>query len=110
MPTITVPRSDLSSVEVSEILRDRLGPSYNVLPGMRMTRNPFGNPQPDQPDQIMVGTGSNRMVRAQVTITRRNGQSIIRITPGGVAGELIMNTFGIARHVQRVLANSPWVR
>ena len=46
------------------------------------------------------------MVRAPVAITRRDGQSVILTTPGGVAGELIMNTFGISRQVQRVPADS----
>ena len=37
------------------------------------------------------------MVRAQVTIIRRADRTDIRITPGGVAGDLLINTFGIAR-------------
>jgi hypothetical protein len=36
------------------------------------------------------------MVRAQVTVIRRADHTDIRITPGGVAGDLLMNTLGIA--------------
>ena len=34
MPTVTVPRDDLSTEEVATVLRDGLGEGYNVLPGM----------------------------------------------------------------------------
>lgn len=51
MSTITVARANVTSQEVSEALRDGLGPGYNVQPGMRMARHPFfpsfGKPHPD---------------------------------------------------------------
>ena len=34
MPTVTVPRTDLSTEEMVTVLRDGLGAGYNVLPGM----------------------------------------------------------------------------
>jgi len=108
MSTITVPRADVTSAEVSEALRNGLGPRYNVLPGMRMTRNPFGKSQPDQLDAIVVSSGlSNRVWRAQVTITRRSGQTYIRVSPGGLLGQLLVNTLWIAPKVRRVLLDAP---
>ena len=62
MPAVTVPRTDLTAEEVSQVLHDGLGDGYNVLPGMVM---------------------------------------------GRPAGDLLMNTFGIARQVRQVLASAP---
>src|ERR1022692_1666546 len=61
MPTITVPRSDVTTEQVSEVLRQGLGPRYNVLPGKGMNWNPVGNPRTDHPDKIVVGTRSTRL-------------------------------------------------
>jgi hypothetical protein len=107
MSTITVPRADVTAEEVAEALRDRLDDRYNVRPGMRMTRNPFGKPQGAQPDQILVDGGSGAVVRAQVHIIQQTDRTEIRITPGGLAGQLVLNTFGIAREVRRVLLEAP---
>jgi len=75
-----------------------------------MTRLPIGSPQAGDPDEIVVGKGPTPMVRAQVTIIRGTGRTDIRITPGGVAGDLLMNTFGIARKIRRVLLDAPSLR
>ena len=40
MPTVTVPRTDLSTEEMVTVLRDGLGADYNVLPGMTMASCP----------------------------------------------------------------------
>ena len=62
MFTITVPRSDVTSDEVTGALRHGLGPRYNVLPGAGVNCwNPVGGPRPDRPDTIVVGTGSTRL-------------------------------------------------
>jgi hypothetical protein len=91
-------------------LRDGLDDRFEVLPGMRMTRIPAGSPHAASPDEIMVGKGPTPMVRAQVTVIRRAGHTDIRITPGGLAGDLLMNTLGIARTVRHVLLNAPFAR
>jgi hypothetical protein len=70
MSTITIPRSGVTTEEVSEVLRRGLGPRYNVLPGKGMNWNPVGNPRADQPGKILVGTGSTWLFRAQVTVSR----------------------------------------
>lgn len=110
MYTIAVPRPDLRTDEVVEVLRDGLGPGYNVLPGMRQTRAPFSDPVPGSPDTIVVGIGSNRVQRAQVTIVRRSGRSEIHISPGGLISDLVLNTLVIARKVHRVLASAQGLR
>jgi hypothetical protein len=53
----------------------------------------------------MVAAGP--MVRAQVRIIHRAGRTDLRITPGGVLGDLLMNTFGITREVRQTLLNAP---
>jgi pimeloyl-ACP methyl ester carboxylesterase len=106
MPTVTIPGKDITSEQIRAALRDGLDDRYDVLPGMRMTRPP-GSPRAAGPDEIMVGKGPTPMVRAQVTIIRRPGRTDIRITPGGVAGDLLMNTFAIARKIRRVLLDAP---
>ena len=107
MATVTVPRADLTTEEVVRVLHDGLGPDYNVLPGMAMRRLPFLAPHEGRPDKIVVGTGDNRVVKAQVTITPRDGQTQLRISPGGFTTTFVLNTFGIVRKVRAVLADSP---
>lgn len=110
MYTITIPRNDLTAEEVVQALRNGLGPTYNVLPGMRQTRAPFSEPVPGSRDTIVVGIGSNRVQRAQVSITRKAGQSEIRISPGGLISDLVLNTLGIARKTHRVLSDARELR
>jgi hypothetical protein len=107
MPTVTVPRADLTTDEVATVLRNGLGPDYNVLPGMAMRRLPFLAPHEGQPNKIVVGTGDNRVVKAQVTITPAGGQTRVRISPGGFTTTFVINSFGIVRKVRSVLVDSP---
>ena len=109
MPTVTIPRTDITSEQVGAALRHGLDDRYDVLPGMRMPQAPIGSPHPSGPDDIVVGKGSSPMVRAQVSIVRRDGHTDIRITPGGLAGDLLMNTFGIARKIRQVLLAAPGI-
>jgi hypothetical protein len=66
------------------------------------------------PDTILVSTGSgrlsNRLFRAQVTLTRPSGQTVIRIRPGGTSSEFPINALGIARKIRQVLASAPGIR
>jgi hypothetical protein len=101
MSTITVRRHDVTTEEVTDALRAGLGPRYDVVPGMRMPRVPFGTPRPDRPELILVS--SSAMARAQVRIIRHSGQTDIRVTPGG----LLINTIGFAAKVRRVLRDAP---
>jgi hypothetical protein len=104
MPTITIPRPDVTTGEVSEALRQGLGPRYNVLPGTAMNWNPAGNPRPDHPGKIVVGTGSARLFRAEVTISQHSGQTVLRVIAGGISLLLrLTNRLWITGKVSRVL-------
>jgi hypothetical protein len=110
MYTIVVPRSDVRADELVEALRAGLGAGYNVLPGMRQTRAPFSEPVPGSPDTIVVGTGSNRIQRAQITIVRRPGSTQLHISPGGLLSDFVLNTLVISRKIRRVLVSAPALR
>ena len=112
MPAITIPRADLTGEEVTRALRAGLGPHYHVAPGMRMPQACLFAAEPNHdPDTIVVSTGSSRLssrlFRAQVTLTRPPGQTIIRIRPGGTSSEFPVNALGIARKIRQVLASAP---
>lgn len=115
LPAITIPRADLTSEEVTRALRAGLGPHYHVVPGMRMPQACLFAAEPNQdPDTILVSIGSsrlsNRFFRAQVTLTRPSGQTVIRIRPGGTSSEFPINALGIARKIRQVLASAPGIR
>jgi hypothetical protein len=111
MSTITVPRADVTTEEVSEALRQGLGPKYNVLPEMGMNWNPVGNPRPDHPDMITVGTASTRLFRAEVKISQRSSQTVLHVIAGGITLPLrLLNRFWIAEKVRRVLQAAPGLR
>lgn len=111
MSTITVPRSDVTSDEVVEVLRRGLGPQYNVLPGVGVNWNPFGGPRPDHPDTIVVGKGSTRVFRAQVRISHDAGQTVLHVFPGGLTGPpRLINRFWVTRRAAQVLRAAPSLR
>ena len=107
MPTVTVPRADVTTEEVVTALKEGLGDGYNVLPGKAMGRTLYQAEHDGQPNTIVVGTGENRLVKAQVTITPRGGQTELKISPGGLTWDLLYNTFGVAAKVKQVLTSSP---
>jgi hypothetical protein len=115
MATVTIARSDVRSEEVVEALRHGLGPRYHVLPGTGITANADAGAGPDQPDTILVATGSNRVFRAEVVITRHSGQTLIEARPGGLPGTWpgglkLVNRLGVARKVHQVLRAAPGLR
>ena len=110
MSTVTVPRSDVTSDEVADALRQGLGSRYNVLPGTGVNWNPVGGPRPDHPDTIVVGTGSTRLFRAQVRISQEAGETILHVTPGGLGWPRVPNRLWIARKVGHVLRAAPSLR
>jgi hypothetical protein len=107
VPTVTVPRADVTTEEVVQVLKDGLGDSYNVLPGKAIGRTMYQAEHDGGPNTIVVGTGENRVVKAQVTITPQGGQTELRISAGGLTWDLLMNTFGVAQKVKKVLESSP---
>ena len=107
MPTITIPQPGVTNDEITRALRAGLGSRYNVLPGMRTARRPMAGPEPAQPDTILVGTGSNRLFKAQLTISRNaSGRTDVRISPGGLGWETIVNSLRIVPKVRRVLSDA----
>jgi hypothetical protein len=111
MFSITVPRSDVTSDEVADALRRGLGARYNVLPGTGVNWNPVGGPRPDHPGTIVIGIGSTRLFRAQVRISHDGGETILRVSPGGVTLlPRLTNRVWIARKVIQVLRAAPNLR
>ncbi len=111
MFAITVPRSDVTSDEVTDALRQGLGPRYKVLPGAGVSCwNPVGGPRPDRADTIVVGTGSTRLSRAQVRISQDAGETILLVSPGGIGLLTLANRLWIARKVRQVLRAAPSLR
>jgi hypothetical protein len=105
MFTITVPRPEVTSQEVTGALEDGLGPRYKVLPGMRARRNPLRAHSPAEPDAIVVG---NRVLWAQVRIVHRPGRTDINVSPGGLSlTGYLLTTFGVVRSVRRALERAP---
>jgi hypothetical protein len=107
MPTVTVPRADLTTEEVVSALRDGLPDGYNVLPGKAIGRTMYQAEHDGQSNEIVVGTGQNRLVKAQVTITPRGGQTELRISAGGLSWDWLMNSFGVVQKVKQVLTSAP---
>ena len=110
MFTITVPRSDVTSDEVADALRQGLGSRYNVLPGTGVNWNPVGGPRPDHPDTIVVGTGSTRLSRAQVRISQNASETILHVTPGGIGLLTLANRLWIVHKVRQALRATPTLR
>ena len=105
---IAIPRPDLTNEEVVNALRQGLGPRYHVLVGLGISAVPVNNPEQDRTDSILVGTGSNRVFRAEVAISRHSGQTVIDVHPGGLPGTWpgglkLINRLWIARKAHQVL-------
>jgi hypothetical protein len=108
MARITIARSDVTSEEVVDALRHGLGPRYHVAPGTGIPANSDTGPGPDQPDTILVATGSDRVFRAEVVIARHSGRTLIEVRPGGLPGMWpgglkLVNRLGVARTAHQVL-------
>jgi hypothetical protein len=115
MATVTIARHDVTSEEVVNALRQGPGPRYHVVPGTGINTRSVTSPGPDQPDAILVATGSNRVFRAEVVIARHSGQTIIEVRPGGLPGTWpgglkLINRLGVARKAHRVLPAASGLR
>jgi hypothetical protein len=108
MSTVTVARSDVSTAEVADALRQGLAPKYNVLPGVGVNWNPIGDVRPNHPDSIVIRPGANRFIRTQVRLSRDSRATKLHVSPGGVtATARLTNLFGLDRKVLQVLRNAP---
>ena len=90
MSAITVPRSDVTSDEVADALRQGLGSQYHVLPG--------------------AGVNCWNPVRAQVRISQNAGETILHVSPGGIGLLTLTNRLWIVHKVRQVLRADPTLR
>jgi hypothetical protein len=108
MSTVRVPRT-VTTEEVSDALKQGLGPKYNVLPGVAMNWNPLGKPRPGHPDMVTVGSAPSRLFRAEVKLSQQPGQTNLHVIAGGIGPvPRLLNRFGIAEKVRKVLQAAPF--
>ena len=108
MSVITVARGDVTCEQIAETLRQALGPRYHVLPGAAIDHGARDGLMAGDMDMIVVGTGSDRFFRAQVTIARRSGTTRLHVIPGGLPGTWpgglqLINRLRITRRVHQAL-------
>jgi hypothetical protein len=97
MPTINVPRPDVTLEQVSEALHQGLGPRYIVKPG--------------QPDSVVVELGSAPFFHAGVTLSRRSGQTELRVHGSGVSLIFVLvSRVLLVRKIYHVLQAAPGLR
>ncbi len=94
MPTVRVPRKNVTPGEVVTVLSRRLGPGYQVESngGRRVT------------------VRKSSLVYANVSIADQPGASVMRVSGGGLLFLRLANTFGTARRVADALRRSPEFR
>ena len=94
MPTIRVPRKNVTPGEVVTVLSRRLGPAYQVESngGRRVT------------------VRKSSLMYANVSIADQPGASVMRVSGGGLLFLRLANTFGTARRVADALRRSPEFR
>jgi hypothetical protein len=102
MSTITIPRPDVTTEDVTAALRNGLGSSYQVLPGKKTSVLP-GAPDPGWPDSIVVGTGNAHVLRVQLEIDHRDSGTRVRVEPAGLTAIRLVNAFVIAPRIRRTL-------
>ena len=110
MVMITLPRGEITTDDVANALRAGLDAGYDVVPGMGLNNIPFARPHPNRPDTVLVGIGASTWTRAQARVIPGSGRTEIHISPGGLLGERLVNTFSLVRMIRRVLLDSPALR
>lgn len=105
MSTIIVLRSGLTVEEVSAALRNKLGPSYQVIPSV--TSKGFVKEVSDETNTILVK--GKWFQRVNIRILPRSNNTEIQVSPGATYPGLIrlIDRLGAARRVHQVLENSP---
>lgn len=109
MAVITVSRPDVSVEEVTDVLRQGLGPRYAVSPGSALNWNHVVDPQSDQSDSVLVSRrGSARLFRADVAISRLPNRTELHVRAGGLtAGMKLVNVLWTAQKVRAALRSAP---
>jgi hypothetical protein len=93
MPTVRVPRKNVTQSEVVTVLGRRLGPGYRV-----------------KADGGRVTVRKSQLSYATVSIADSPGASVFRVHGGGLLFVRIANTIGTARRVADALRRSPEFR
>jgi hypothetical protein len=94
MPTVRVPRKNVTPGEVVTVLSRRLGPDYQVQSngGRRVT------------------VRKSTLMYANISIADQPGATVMRVSGGGLLFLRIANSFGTARRVADALRRSPEFR
>jgi hypothetical protein len=94
MPTVRVPRKNVTPGEVVTVLSRRLGPGYQVESngGRRVT------------------VRKSSLMYANISIADQPGATVMRVSGGGLLFLRIANRFGTARRVADALRRSPEFR
>jgi len=105
MPTVKVPRADVTVEQVSAVLRRELGSRYRVTPSMMAAA--FGKEGPGDATTILVA--SNWLERANVRVVSDGNSTEIRVSPGATYLGLIrlLHRAGLAHKVYRALEDAP---
>ncbi len=105
MSKITLLRSDVTTEEVSAVLRRELGSRYTVTPSMRATG--FGTKFQGGPNTVLVA--GNWLERANVELTPKTNGTAIDVSPGATYFGLIrlIHRAGLARKVHLALEHAP---
>lgn len=104
MPTVTVPRANVTVEEVSAVLREKLGPCCKITPAMTSR---FHHESPAVADSILV----RRHWFEQASIRVIPGPDCTEVHVGSTANftptGLLINRAGIIRKVHQVLRRAP---
>jgi hypothetical protein len=92
MPTVTVPRPEVSRDEAMEAIRQQLGSDFKVKPGGH-----------DQVFSVEKGT----LTGAKVHIKPNGGSTQFHVHGTGIIIGRIINELGIARRVASAISKSP---
>jgi hypothetical protein len=105
MPTIMVPRSDVTVEQVRAVLQRALGPRYRTTPSMMATA--FGKQVSGDTTTILVA--SNWLERATVRVVSDGKSTKISVSPGATYFGLIrlLHRAGLAHKVYRALEDAP---
>ena len=104
MPTITVPRANVTVEDVSTFLRSKLGPRYQITPSVTSR---FHHQTPAGPNTALI----RRHWFEQASIQVISGPDSTEIHVGSAANftptGLLVNHAGIIRKVHQALEHSP---
>lgn len=104
MTTIRILRADVTTREVVRALERGLGPHYHVL-SFQSTAWPDRRIA-DDPDSIVIGTGSCRVYHAHVRVVRNAHGTELHVRAGGPAWHRARNALGTVPKIVAVLRRS----